>query len=94
MQKVINIAGMLALAVMFLCSLQDGLQKTLGPFDNVKVKYKWQDPKTGSPKCVAKAPGVPAVLCSQKNSEELNEYKLLREIPDKALAQVAYSKTE
>lgn len=90
MGKVTSIAGIIMLVAMFFYTLQDGLQKTLGPFDNVKVKYKWQDPKTGSPKCVAKAPGEKAIPCSQKNNEELNEYKLLREIPEDALAQVAY----
>ena len=97
MEKLANIGGAIMLVFVLVVAypgVKDGFQKTFGPFDDVKVKYKWMDRKTGDSKCVAKAPGEQPTPCDQKSKEELGEYKLLWEIPNKALAQAAYSRKE
>lgn len=97
MQVLKNVAGaaLISLALFgFYHSVKDGFQKTFGPFDDVKVQYKWMDSKLGHLKCVAKAPGEDATPCNQKSTKELNEYKLLWEMPEKTLAQVAYARKE
>ena len=97
MQKLANIGGAIMLVVLLVLAYdaaKDGFQKTLGPFDDVKVKYKWMDHKTGDLKCVAKAPGEKVEPCDRKNKEELSSYKLLWEIPEHALATAAYARKE
>ena len=97
MQKIVNIGGtVVLLVVLFLAyqAVKEGFLKTFGPFDDVKVQYKWMDPRVGDVKCVAKAPGEQPTPCNTKSQTELNEYKLVWEIPEKALAQAAYAKKE
>lgn len=94
MQKLANIGGIITLLILLFLSydsVKEGFLKTLGPFDSIKVQYKWVDQKVGDVKCVAKAPGEQAVPCSQKSAPELNEYKLVWEIPEKKLAEAAYA---
>ena len=94
-QKLVNISGAfatIALMFFFYSSVRDGFLWTIGPFDTIKVQYKWMDHETGDRLCVAKAPGENGVPCHKKTKKELNEYKLLWEMPEKALAQVAYSR--
>lgn len=97
MQIVKNLVGIAAavfVLIGFSFAVKDGFQKTFGPFDDVKVKYKWMDRKTGDSKCVAKAPGEQPTPCDQKSKEELSEYKLLWETPRQALVEAAYSRRE
>lgn len=69
-------------------SMHTALQKTLGPFDNVPVKYRWTDSKSGDAMCVAKAPKSPPMRCSQVSQKELRTYKVLYEKPSAVLAEV------
>lgn len=92
--RIVNIGVFITFFVVFyLCfsSVQEGFLKTFGPFEEVKIQYKWRDTKSNMVKCVAKAPGEEAMPCFKKSATELSEYKLIWKIPEKEIARVAYT---